>query len=202
MPDDLLCRNSLHPWTGPGPCEQCRRNPQEGIANIGVAASRKLMRELAPQFRTCPGCSKTKELNDLNFGRLKAGAGGRNPRCKECMNAYIREWKQAHSLDAKAARRRGALRKYNLTVEAFDALLQIQGGRCAICRVPEPGAAHWAVDHDHSCCPSRKSCCGECVRGLLCVRCNVGISFFDDDPARLRAAAAYLQNARRSFPAR
>jgi hypothetical protein len=85
-----------------------------------------------------------------------------------------------------------------LTAQAFDTLLASQGGTCAICASPEPGAAEWAVDHDHDCCPSRKSCCGKCVRGLLCVRCNVGLSYFDDEPARMQAAAAYVQRSQLS----
>jgi len=192
--DDLLCRNSLHPRTGTGPCEDCRRNPDEGIVHIGVTASRKLMRELVPGHRVCSRCGTSKELNDWNFHRDKNGIDGRSSRCKECVNRYHREWKKSTGRDGRTAYRRRTLRNYNLTAQAFDAMLAGQGGRCAICRSPEPGAAEWAVDHDHSCCPSRKSCCGTCVRGLLCVRCNVGLSFFDDQAARIRAAAAYIES--------
>lgn len=35
----------------------------------------------------------------------------------------------------------------------------------------------------------------ESVRGLLCFPCNAGLRKFSDDPARLRAAAKYLEKA-------
>lgn len=51
------------------------------------------------------------------------------------------------------------------------------------------------VDHDHQCCPGQRSC-GKCVRGFLCRPCNVGIGMFGDDPARLIAAAEYIERHR------
>lgn len=81
-------------------------------------------------------------------------------------------------------RRRSRLRRtYGLTEEAFDALLASQGGVCAICG-GGPGLRGWHVDHCHS---------GGHVRGVLCEACNLGLGKFRDNPAALRAAAAYLE---------
>lgn len=72
-----------------------------------------------------------------------------------------------------------------------DAAGQLLKAGCGVCgrAFDTPRLAH--VDHDHSCCPGQLSC-GDCVRGLLCPSCNAGIGFLGDSPARLRAAATYL----------
>lgn len=68
-----------------------------------------------------------------------------------------------------------------------------QKGLCAICHRPEiakstskrGGVKKLAVDHCHE---------EGHVRGLLCVRCNAGIGYFDDDVKRLQAAIDYIQS--------
>ncbi len=86
------------------------------------------------------------------------------------------------------------LGRYGLSLSAYAAMLIAQDGRCKICR-DLPQGQSLAVDHDHDCCPayaSQKITCGKCNRGLLCKRCNTGIGYFLDEPARLLAAAKYL----------
>lgn len=54
--------------------------------------------------------------------------------------------------------------RYKLSAADYYALHEIQGGRCAICHVPqEQMGERLAVDHDHA--------TGD-VRGLLCRPCN------------------------------
>lgn len=81
------------------------------------------------------------------------------------------------------------LRRYGITVEEYAELLEKQNGACAICKQPQ--RYKLAVDHDHKCC-SGKNACGQCVRGLLCRRCNVALAMFGDDLERLRNAIIYL----------
>ena len=77
------------------------------------------------------------------------------------------------------------VRKYGLTMADFDALLEAQGGVCAICKGDRNGpGARFHVDHCHN---SNK------IRGLLCGRCNTAIGLLQDDPTIAEAAAAYLR---------
>ena len=74
-------------------------------------------------------------------------------------------------------------RTYGLDGDGHGALLELQGGRCAICRKAQQVKA-LAVDHNHQ--------TGK-VRGLLCQNCNHAILGSGFDSARLLfAAAAYL----------
>lgn len=67
-----------------------------------------------------------------------------------------------------------------MTDEEFAAMRQAQDDGCAIC-----GEADGLVlDHDHTTGANR---------GLLCGFCNRALGSFRDDPARLKAAIAYLR---------
>jgi Recombination endonuclease VII len=105
----------------------------------------------------------------------------------------------SHHDAAKPGMDRGYfLRTRGLTESRYQQMLASQGGQCAICGATEPGGrGTWSVDHDHRCCPQHPSrttpWCGHCVRGLLCMACNVGIGFLKDDPRLLESAAIYLR---------
>lgn len=60
--------------------------------------------------------------------------------------------------------------RFHMLLEEYNAKLEAQGGRCAICR-KLPGKIKLHVDHDHRCCPGRTGC-GKCNRDLLCFTCN------------------------------
>lgn len=76
------------------------------------------------------------------------------------------------------------LRTFDLTVEQYEAMVIAQGGHCALCPKPDRPEKRLAVDHNHT--------TGK-VRALLCDCCNRGIGLFNDEAARLRAAADYLE---------
>ena len=76
-------------------------------------------------------------------------------------------------------------RKYGITIEDYDRMLEEQNGRCAICRTDKPGGAgaRFAVDHNHD--------TGN-VRGLLCNNCNRGLGHLKDSVLLLEQAINYL----------
>ena len=81
----------------------------------------------------------------------------------------------------------GNLKKYGLTADQYDAMLEKQNGVCASCGKKEThrnqfGICSLAVDHDHL--------TGH-VRGLLCGRCNRSLGLLGDDADVVQALANY-----------
>ncbi len=168
------------------------------------AKRRQRARRSSETERSCGRCGEIKP-ND-QFHTLNASW------CRLCFAAYKRaKRKEPDSKMHAGERRRNArlveqdpehwrklvLARYGLTLESFDALLASQGGVCAICGTHDPAGRYgsWHIDHDQRCCPTprgKHGCCGRCIRALLCAACNMGLGKFEDDPDRLRAAAAYI----------
>ena len=98
----------------------------------------------------------------------------------------------ARRYDSDRNRWIGLKTRYGITQEQFEQRLEQQGGRCEICSTDEPGVKGWHVDHDHSCCPGRRSC-GKCFRGILCSNCNTALGLLGDSIDRLLAAVKYLR---------
>ncbi|MCU1427916.1 MAG: hypothetical protein JWL83_1916 [Actinomycetia bacterium] len=160
-------------------------------------------------MKRCLHCRETKPLDD--FYSSSNARDGRRPECKACnlarrKAAYAENprpaieravrW-QRENPERYAARQREYVtsgrkavanrkshlkRKYGLTVEQYDAMLEAQGGVCAICR-EKPGDLTLHVDHDHV--------SGE-TRELLCVRCNNALGLFQESHDLFAAAAGYL----------
>lgn len=80
-------------------------------------------------------------------------------------------------------------RRYGLTLEDYNKLLDLQLGSCAICNkkagITITGKCDLHVDHDHV--------TGE-IRGLLCSRCNMFIGFLEAPKDLLTPAKRYLEN--------
>lgn len=126
--------------------------------------------------RRCAHCHVFKAESDYSATPLRFD--GLATECKECM-------KDRH-----------CLKRYKVS---YGELLEKQGGRCAMCGIDACATGQrFCVDHDHSCCPGEITC-GQCVRGLLCRKCNGALGFIEN--YELRALAeAYLARAEEVMP--
>ena len=144
-------------------------------------------------MKTCIRCGQPRPLEMYCKGRDKDGL---HPWCRDCRTEYTREYRKTKppkNYTTSDENRRGhLLRAYGLTVEQYDEMLVTQGGKCAVCPT-EAGTTtrSFAVDHDHSCCPGKKTC-GRCIRGLLCTNCNMALGLVKEDRETLESMIAYL----------
>ena len=98
-------------------------------------------------------------------------------------------WKcEAPHVEKRRRRSAHLKRSYGITIEQFDAMLDGQGGACAVCRSVDPKGYRgvFMVDHCHT--------TGN-VRGLLCAACNSGIGSLGDTSHGVRRALAYLESS-------
>jgi hypothetical protein len=110
-------------------------------------------------------------------------------------NEYYPNPKQRDNLSSYCRRCDREIRikgRYGITQDEFEATLLAQGGGCAICGNPPKDGPSLHIDHDHACCPGKRTC-GKCLRGLLCEDCNRALGMFADSPERFEAAARYLR---------
>jgi Recombination endonuclease VII len=105
------------------------------------------------------------------------------------INKRARARYHAHKDESESPARRAQLRRYGISLAEYDALLEKQGGACAICRKRPKGRL--CVDHCHV---------TGMVRGLLCNECNGALGYLKDDQASLVAALAYLGALPRDGP--
>jgi hypothetical protein len=111
---------------------------------------------------------------------------------KEARALARRKWEQTHPEQWELLKKNQRFRRrYGITVDIYEQLLEKQNGKCRIC-LQIPKGIHGSgrlkvlhVDHDHS--------TGE-IRGLLCDNCNRGLGYFKDDSLLLQQAIIYLND--------
>lgn len=116
------------------------------------------------------------------FAKCSAKKNGLQSYCRLCATAARKRFPFKRNVNVEFKARIKYL--YGMTVEAFEALWETQGGKCAVCGVAlSMDKFGYAIDHNHN--------TGD-IRGLLCSNCNTGIGLLKDSPHILQAAHAYL----------
>lgn len=146
-------------------------------------------------LKKCRICGKEKPLSD--FYKATNRALGVKNECKVCFNEDLR--KRYKKDGGMKDRNKHLVSNYGITIDDYFALLEKQGGVCAICgRGPEnfevtdkngvvKSYSRFLVDHDHK---------TGTVRGLLCRGCNSGLGHFQDSTDVMFKAISYLKEER------
>lgn len=165
--------------------------------------------------KECTKCHQVKTIDRFN-ARANDTKKPYEPHCKKCINEWRKVYRQKNleklrsqsrqkqerikadpvRLERYKNKQRKTARKHdyykfsnkNITQDQYTALLQDQGGVCAICGQPETVKTKrgktiaLAVDHCHT--------TGK-IRGLLCMRCNTRLHLLESESLK-DAAQNYL----------
>jgi hypothetical protein len=136
-------------------------------------------------LKICKDCGKPKPYSA--FYVMLQYRDGRQPYCKECILTRQREWRTDNPKLAHLQNKRNRLkRNYDLSIEAYTAMLQVQFYCCAGCGEKfdvSISNKSPCIDHDHK---------TNMVRELLCRRCN-HVLRADVTAELLNKLAAYLR---------
>ncbi len=139
-----------------------------------------------PEGRIAPRNGDQLDLKIDNLIESRSMPGTYDHSNPEDRKRYHRERRQVHPLDWKS---RDLEKNFGIDFQTYCNMVAAQNNVCAICEQPETVSRGGqlkalAVDHCHT---------TGSVRALLCQTCNQMIGFSKDDPAKLRAGAAYLE---------
>lgn len=158
--------------------------------------------------KRCNTCGQVKPLDD--FYRASGMRDGRRGDCKTCnlaakaaryranpqpaidralawqranrdrFNSWEREYRKTHRNEF----REGHLKRtFGMTHADYEAMLEAQGGGCAVCGDAPADGKSFHVDH-----------LGDEVRGILCVRCNNALGLLRERVDLAERAADYLES--------
>lgn len=162
-------------------CDECWTARQPPVVRAEIAKRRLSLipeeyrrarvpeKEWPPGRRWCAGCQTMVRLEDVSGSR-----------CKSCASIA------SHKSRVKST--------YGIDDATWQWMYDKQLGRCAICR-GRAKTSRFAVDHEHGHAACGGTGCPECVRGLLCERCNRELlGAAHDSLAILENAVAYMRN--------
>jgi hypothetical protein len=132
--------------------------------------------------KTCSRCKTVRPLEE--FSPHKKARDKRNSWCKPCFRVYNRTRKARRT--QREIRAEGLRHWHKLSIEQYEEMADLQGGRCAACG----SDSELHVDHDHA---------SGRVRGLLCGPCNRGLGMLREDAGRILGLLRYVLE-RTGFP--
>lgn len=130
--------------------------------------------------------ARTKKWREENPEKYKKLMKVYRDENRELYKQRSADWYANNKEHAARRGRKNKLKRYGLTQETFDRILESQNGVCAICGTTEWGSPVKNIPHVDHCHTSGK------VRGLLCHQCNTAIGHLKDNPEIVMSAYNYL----------
>lgn len=146
-------------------------------------------------IKRCSKCKIEKETTEFYKRRDRAECSVRSM-CKSCCKPVFDNLPRKKDSELvgesknrrkKVHRKSNLKRKFGMSIEDYDKMLNAQGGCCAICNSTEAKGKHNAnfmIDHCHT---------TEKIRGLLCNDCNLTLGKIGDNVEVLEKMIAYLR---------
>lgn len=156
-----------------------------------IHANRNSYWKLSTPVLECDGCNNTFvwDFLDKPFW-IMDGRGSRSNFCQKCIDTIN---SHEYYIDYGYLKR---IKKYGITIIDYINLLVSQNYTCLFCDKKEGYMQNGKrrsleVDHDHKCCSSDK-CCGKCVRGLVCMSCNLKLGYIEKDMEATKQMVEYI----------
>lgn len=137
----------------------------------------------ANELGTCSTCGPVRVYMHIAKDRATPRKKFRCGVAKKERSKICRERPAAKDKQKIRALNHSRKKKYGLTPKAFDELMSLQHGRCAVCDYIFATKNEACVDHDHV---------TNQVRGLLCRLCNLAEGHLRGSPLLARKLAEYL----------
>jgi hypothetical protein len=148
-------------------CKYCR---------VGTSIQSQLYNSKKCSIENCNRPHYAKTWCRVHYARwLRTGNTERSGKVRKDTKTYTYKGKELTS-----RRHYELMYKYKMTEEEFKERASFG---CEICGI-EQTETNFHVDHDHKCCNTSVSC-GECVRGIICSRCNVNVQKYETHVMRL-----------------
>jgi hypothetical protein len=134
--------------------------------------------------KLCLDCDTVKDSSEFN--KHSGTKTGLQVYCKECTRKRQKHYNNKYSTPER--NRKYNIRRYGISIEEFDKLLDAQYECCAICEeaLDLENLRNVHIDHCHN---STK------VRGILCRSCNHLLGNARDRIGVLKAAIRYLEDS-------
>lgn len=143
------------------------------------------------KIKYCSICEQQKPATREHWYPNRGGKDGLRSWCKLCTNKDNRAREKRSKEKWANTRKNGYLKQhYGISLEDYQKLLEIQGGKCKVCQTTDSGrktSKFLSVDHCHK--------TGK-VRGIVCSTCNSIIGFIEktqDIKTTLKNLNAYLE---------